>query len=147
MCEWTKLKQTWPVLLPKFARSNKGANFFFSLSDEINPKYIQGPGKSQTLEYPQSKLPIITIRILQFSSIYFTKLYLWKRLFNTNSWLKPSRRIYEFSKQSPVLGSNVKHREKECWFCTWHKMRHILIKLWDTKSGCQIKRSGQFISN
>lgn len=117
--------------------ATKVQTIFFFLYKSL--KYITRSGKrliwkTYTLKYFQLKITNnYHLHFAIFNNLFFTKLFLWRSLFNRNSWLKLSTSIYGFCKQSTLL-DQCNANKKSLLSFTWGEMEHMQIQKWYTNS-------------
>lgn len=140
-CDFCPLIQPLCTLSPfknkKCDHGNKSANNFLFLYKSL--KYITRPGKrmiwkTYTLKYFQLKITNnYHLHFAIFNNLFFTKLFLWRSLFNRNSWLKLSTSIYGFCKQSTMLLAQCNTNKKSLLSFTWGEMEHMQIQRVDSR--------------
>lgn len=123
------------------------SSFFISKPEIHNKAWQKDWSGKRTLWNTFSwKLPIITICILQFSTIYFSQSFSYEGAsLNRNSWLKLSTGIYGFCKQSTILLARCNANKKSLLSFTWREMEHMQIQRQYTHSYFQQDDFGEEI--
>lgn len=133
LCAHSPLQKMQNVIM-----ATKVQTIFFFLYKSL--KYTTRLGKkliwkTYTLKYFQLKIANnYHLHFAIFNNLFFTKLFLWKSLFNRNSWLKLSKSIYGFCKQSTTLLARYNANEKSLLSFTWGEMEHMQLQKWSTNS-------------